>query len=977
MNSKAWRIIRWILFLPIALSTFFLISFLAGPLFDHKSYGVIKWALATAVSIYISKAIAPSPRLAISVVALVIILLLPFLDFFIYPFLEAEWGLGKYADIFQSHKPHIVFTMWLVGLAFGIIFSTTKGIERTRVLYSLRWALFLPIALVAVSGAHDFVEWLDPKISLSSKLGHYYAAVPMGIQSAIFVGVSGLIVPSHRVAIILLNASVSFIGVVFGFIFMHSDLFFKYVDTAPDILESAPVTICLIAWAIGTGVGSFVALGSAKFFKKTSPAVPDSIKKKRRYKGTAPYQDLDLDRKTFFGRDHESRSLLNLVMAERLVVLFAKSGMGKSSLINTALVEQLRKRGYFPIAVRLNNQGQNPMDSLLAGVQSAAKDASVDLLSCESTSAWQLFKTAEFWSEDNDLLRPVLILDQFEEIFTLHSPAVRQDFIGQLGELVRGRSETIRSTKGDTITGQPLDDAPPPHLKILLSLREDFLANLEELAQEIPAILHNRFRLGPLSAEAARKAIIEPARLTDDIFQTDRFTYHKEAVKRIIVFLAKRRFGIEITQNDEVEPVQLQLICHYLEEMVRKKQATAKKDGEIELSEVDLGGEEQMQQIMEGFYDRTIAAVKPHHKARLVQRLCEKRLVSSGGRRLTEDHDEIKRCYKLSDKILWQLVDARLLRAESRLGSTFYELSHDRLVRPILKSRNIRLVKQKWIATMAILFVIVIGCGSGLLLMDYKKREALKEQLKFRTININSETAIRSIARLIRQYNYPTKELLEKIKNPSVVNPAALVVLAMPDQDWTGPCKDLVSKHIVKYHKVFMDSADATEAPTLLGALLFILDKLEEPLSLKNKVLNEYREMNPGQDKGAADSKSKQLSSGDTHITFVTNIEYSRFYQNHKFPSPEDDMKPVRVNWFEALAYAYYHDQELPGEEISKVKAEGCKFAMQYSDMLQKYRSTHHGEPLKWDDFLNMLMGQSGLFRPKENFCIYQDAQTK
>src|SRR5262249_55833204 len=92
--------------------------------------------------------------------------------------------------------------------------------------------------------------------------------------------------------------------------------------------------------------------------------------------------------------------------------------MGKSSLINAGLVEPLRQRKYLPIVVRLNDLTQGLAQSLLDSVRHAARHSRIDIVGGDATSAWRFFKTAEFWSEHNDLLRPVLILDQFEEIFT-------------------------------------------------------------------------------------------------------------------------------------------------------------------------------------------------------------------------------------------------------------------------------------------------------------------------------------------------------------------------------------------------------------------------------------------------------------------------------------------------------------------------------------------------------------------------------
>ena len=189
-------------------------------------------------------------------------------------------------------------------------------------------------------------------------------------------------------------------------------------------------------------VGGFIAWRRIR----TQPlqAVRTAEGRSLRYRGTAPFQHSDVDRKTFFGRDREIRSLFSLVLAERLVVLFGKSGTGKSSLINAGLAEPLLERGYLPMTVRLSDRARGPLGGLLDGVRTAAHKAGVEIVGGDESDLWRFFKTAEFWSRSNDLLHPVLVLDQFEELFTLHAPAPRRDFIAQLGELLRGRGATGR-----------------------------------------------------------------------------------------------------------------------------------------------------------------------------------------------------------------------------------------------------------------------------------------------------------------------------------------------------------------------------------------------------------------------------------------------------------------------------------------------------------------------------------------------------
>ena len=241
----------------------------------------------------------------------------------------------------------------------------------------------------------------------------------------------------------------------------------------------------------------------------------------------------------------------------------------------------------------------------------------------------------------------------------MHPVAARREFAAELSALVRGLPDSKRRLE-------------PPELKVILSLREDHLADLEELTSELPAILRNRFRLGPLNRNGAREAIVGPAMLEDDAFDTEPFSYREEAIDKIIEFLGKERYGDELKETDKVEPVQLQLICQSLEELVRSGQAS--RNGHAEISEQHLGGEEQMKQVMSNFYDRVIQRV-PASERKPVMKLCETRLISPRGRRLMMEEQVIEHELGIPATRLQGLVNERLLRAQPHLGSTHYELS--------------------------------------------------------------------------------------------------------------------------------------------------------------------------------------------------------------------------------------------------------------------------------------------------------------
>ena len=247
----------------------------------------------------------------------------------------------------------------------------------------------------------------------------------------------------------------------------------------------------------------------------------------------------------------------------------------------------VRRKGFFPLVVRATNADNwAPLDCLYQGICQAGRrgveQRQIDEYEPEETdwnktSLWHFFKTLEIWRNDK-LLTPVLIVDQFEELFTLQSAGRRKRFIDELADLVRG---TRPKESNDKVPGL---SERPPDVKVVLSLREDFLANLEELAERIPAILKSRFRLNPLSREQARRAIVEPAALQDQALGTPPFRWADDAQNGVLDFLCERQIGDGKTEiADEVEPFQLQLICQHVEDIVTERDLQA-------FTAKDLGG---------------------------------------------------------------------------------------------------------------------------------------------------------------------------------------------------------------------------------------------------------------------------------------------------------------------------------------------------------------------------------------------------
>jgi photosystem II stability/assembly factor-like uncharacterized protein len=425
-----------------------------------------------------------------------------------------------------------------------------------------------------------------------------------------------------------------------------------------------------------------------------------------RYPGAQPFRDDDFSRRTFFGREPASVALTDQILANRLLIVYAKSGLGKTSLLNAGVAPRLREAGSLPLFVRVNDQKRGPLFSVLEGVKAEAERQQVEYVPGDTSSLWSFFKTVEFWRNDL-LMTPVLILDQFEELFTLQSQEAREGFLSELGYLIRGIAPPSQQKIEAKIS------EGPPSIRVVLSLREDFLGLLEEASDHIPQILDHRYRLAPLSYEMASKAITGPAAIETGDASTRAFRLEPEVVTSVLDYLSKSTVGARVPSAGHVEPFHLQLICQRIERIAAFKQKAS--SGEIVISFKDLGGDAALAETLESFYTDAIRSLPARYLRGAVRVLCEQYLISPEGRRLSVEERELLRQLKLPRETLSQLVDRRLLRTDRRSDSTYYELSHDALVQPVLASRRVQAMVVSWAAVLAG-SIVCLSAGSFILL---------------------------------------------------------------------------------------------------------------------------------------------------------------------------------------------------------------------------------------------------------------------
>ena len=201
--------------------------------------------------------------------------------------------------------------------------------------------------------------------------------------------------------------------------------------------------------------------------------------------------------------------------------------------------------------------------------------------------------------------------------------------------------------------------------RVLISLREDYLAPLESLKAQMPSITQNRLRLAPMTGKQGLEAVMGPGK----------GLVSQEVAEAIVRFVAG---GAEIA-NAEVEPSLLSLICRELND-------TRIAEGRDEISLELLAGSRDS--ILGNFYERALA-----DQPAAVRRIIEDELLTESGFRENVSEETLRAHFAAagaSPETLATLVNRRLLRVEERLDMRRVELTHDVLCGVVKASRDLR-----------------------------------------------------------------------------------------------------------------------------------------------------------------------------------------------------------------------------------------------------------------------------------------------
>jgi hypothetical protein len=383
------------------------------------------------------------------------------------------------------------------------------------------------------------------------------------------------------------------------------------------------------------------------------------------YIGPRPFERGDSH--LFFGREREIRELVSWVVVNRILLVYAPSCSGKTSLLNAGLIPALegqgfeilpiaRVRGLIPDDISLGATGNVYVLNTLIRL-ARAEDVPASLVQLRLA---KFIETRPHLEDEDGFPAPrLLVFDQFEELLIAYPE--RWTERGRFFEQVR-----------EALDANEL-------LRVVLIIREDYLAQLDPYAAtSFPDRLRAQFRLEPMRQAAALSAVVKPLSQFGRTFEPG---VAERLVNDLMAIRSKTATGTQIVQGEYVEPIQLQVVCQTLWSNLPSDVTSISHDQLSSFGDVN--------EALSGFYVHCIQMTVRLTGTREanIRRWFEHMLITPAGTRGTV-YGGTMETGGLPNAAVGALENLHLIRAELRAGARWYELTHDCFIEPILRSNE-------------------------------------------------------------------------------------------------------------------------------------------------------------------------------------------------------------------------------------------------------------------------------------------------
>ncbi len=417
----------------------------------------------------------------------------------------------------------------------------------------------------------------------------------------------------------------------------------------------------------------------------------------------------------FCGRDNDIYDLVHLIDDNFFVTLYGKSGIGKTSLLNAGVFPALRKEQYTPVSLRLGMTDDsltfqdiitNAIENEIAGLGGSIKSVNVVEEQHDRSATdylWNYFARHIFLNRDGQVTFPVIVFDQFEEVF--RQPASRakaEILLAQLHYLI----DENNALNDCIVDGE--EYFYDFNFRFVVTVREDDLYRLEDSIDNhsLTSLKRCRYRLRALSKDAAREVILVPG---EDYVNVS----EQEKIVRTIINIASDR-------ENNISTNLLSLICNrifvdYLKSGNEYITST--------IVETFVKGNP-----FERFYNEATKGLDEKEKSYI-----EDSLVDSTGRRNSVPESDFLLNIRNGQSLLEG--DNRILQkvsVSSGAGGYRIELIHDSFCEPIskLKQKREQQKRRRQLTGAIAITLFVIISALGLYLIFKAKNDSIQENMK-------------------------------------------------------------------------------------------------------------------------------------------------------------------------------------------------------------------------------------------------------
>jgi len=470
------------------------------------------------------------------------------------------------------------------------------------------------------------------------------------------------------------------------------------------------------------------------------------------FRGLVPFGDSELDALLFFGRERETEIAVANLLAARLTILYGPSGVGKSSLLRAGVARRVRElgsrraigRGPDGAAVVFASWADDPVRDLAEAIADEVTSL-VKRPVARPVPGTPLVDVVEHWTNvlDGSLY---LVLDQLEEYFVYHEA-------GGPGTLEHELPEVVQR--------------PRLRANVLLSLRDDALAQLDVFKARLPNLFANYLRLDRLDRAAATAAIVGPVKRWNELVPAEQ----RVEIEPVLVDAVLAQAAVA-GEPDRIEPPYLQLVLERLWNEEGERGSRVLRASTL----AELGGAEA---IVREHLDRALAVLDEREQDAAA--LMFDHLVTPSGTKIAHRVTDLAQFAHVPEAeaatMLAVLGGERIVRPldEGSGGGDRYEIFHDVLGAAVIdwqgrhqlaaeRARARR--RQRRLAAVALAALAAVAVMVGVTLYALTERSQAQKQTRVaRAATADATQKSRALARSNRRLGHLNKALLVATKS--------------------------------------------------------------------------------------------------------------------------------------------------------------------------------------------------------------------